>query len=67
MGESPCAFITLRPDCAATPLEIMAFCRERLAGYKVPKTVVFGDIPKTSTGKVQKFALREQANVLNDD
>lgn len=66
-GESPCAFITLRPDCAATPLEIMAFCRERLAGYKVPKTVVFGDIPKTSTGKVQKFALREQANVLNDD
>lgn len=61
-GETPCAFVTLRPGCDLKPSEIIAFCRHKLAGYKVPKTVIFGDIPKTATGKVQKFVLREQAN-----
>jgi fatty-acyl-CoA synthase len=60
-GETPCAFVTLRDGAAATEQEIAAFCRENLARYKVPRTVVFGELPKTSTGKVQKFVLREQA------
>jgi fatty-acyl-CoA synthase len=60
-GEVPCAFIDLKPDAVATAAEIRAFCRERLAGYKIPKMIVFGPIPKTGTGKVQKFLLREAA------
>jgi fatty-acyl-CoA synthase len=67
-GESPCAFVTLKPrkssDPAVTSDEIIAWCRDRLAHYKVPRTVVFGPLPKTSTGKVQKFALREQAREI---
>jgi fatty-acyl-CoA synthase len=63
-GETPCAFVTLKPDAKATAEDIIAFCRENMARYKVPKTVVFGPLPKTSTGKVQKFALREQAKAL---
>ena len=63
-GETPCAFVTLRPDVAATAEEIIAFCRERMARFKAPRTVVFGPLPKTSTGKMQKFALREQARAL---
>jgi fatty-acyl-CoA synthase len=63
-GESPCAFVTLKPGASATPDEIIAFCRANLAGFKVPRTVVFGPLPKTSTGKIQKFALREQARAL---
>jgi fatty-acyl-CoA synthase len=63
-GESPCAFVTLKPGAAATPDEIIAFCRANLAGYKVPRTVIFGPLPKTSTGKIQKFTLREQARAL---
>jgi fatty-acyl-CoA synthase len=63
-GETPCAFITLKPGAAATSQEIMAFCKANLAGFKVPRTVVFGPLPKTSTGKIQKFALREQARGL---
>jgi fatty-acyl-CoA synthase len=63
-GESPCAFVTLRPGATATPEEIIAFSRQHLAHFKCPKTVVFGDLPKTSTGKVQKFVLREQARAL---
>jgi len=63
-GETPCAFVTLKPDASATPKEIIAFCRERLARFKVPRTVVFGPLPKTSTGKMQKFVLREQARAL---
>ena len=63
-GESPCAFVTLKPGASATPDEIIAFCRANLAGFKVPRTVVFGALPKTSTGKIQKFALREQAKGL---
>ena len=63
-GETPCAFVTLRPDVEATAAEIIAFCRERMAHFKAPRTVVFGPLPKTSTGKMQKFALREQARGL---
>ncbi|WP_374303242.1 acyl-CoA synthetase [Ferrovibrio sp.] len=68
-GETPCAFVTLK-DGAKTPAnskgadEIIAFCRERLAKFKVPRTVVFSALPKTSTGKIQKFELREQAKKL---
>jgi fatty-acyl-CoA synthase len=63
-GETPCAFVTLKPGREASPEEIIGFCRERLAHFKVPKTVVFGPLPKTSTGKIQKFVLREQAKAL---
>lgn len=60
-GETPCAFVTLRPGKTATAEDIIAFARTHLAGFKCPKTVVFGELPKTSTGKVQKFVLRELA------
>ena len=60
-GETPCAFVTLKPGAEADAAEIVAWCRKNLAGYKVPKTVIFGPLPKTSTGKIQKFLLREQA------
>jgi fatty-acyl-CoA synthase len=61
-GETPCAFVTLKPDAEpVTADEIVAFCRANLAHYKAPKTVMFGPLPKTSTGKIQKYALREQA------
>jgi fatty-acyl-CoA synthase len=64
-GESPCAFVTLKPGAGeATADEIIAFCRENLAHFKVPRTVVFGELPKTSTGKIQKFVLRERAGRL---
>jgi fatty-acyl-CoA synthase len=60
-GETPCAFVTMKPEAAATAEEIIAFCREHLARFKVPRTVIFGPLPKTSTGKIQKFLLREHA------
>jgi fatty-acyl-CoA synthase len=63
-GETPCAFVTLKPGAAVTEAELIAFCRARLAHFKTPKTVVFGPLPKTSTGKVQKFLLRDQARAL---
>jgi len=63
-GESPCAFVTLRDGESATPEEIVAFCRDMLAHYKAPRSVVFGPLPKTSTGKIQKFVLRERAAAL---
>ena len=64
-GETVCAFVTLRPGAAATDAEeIVDWCRQQVARYKVPRTVVFGPLPKTSTGKVQKFSLRERAKVL---
>ncbi len=64
-GETPCAFVTLKPDSVGTtPEAIIAWCREHLARFKVPKTVVFGPLPKTSTGKIQKFVLRDQARKL---
>jgi len=60
-GETPCAFVTLKPGAAATAEEIIRFLREQLAHFKVPRHVVFGALPKTSTGKIQKFVLRERA------
>ncbi len=64
-GETPCAFVALKPDAPAVDAAaIIAWCREHLAHYKVPKTVVFGPLPKTSTGKIQKFELRERARKL---
>jgi fatty-acyl-CoA synthase len=61
-GESPCAFVTLKPDAGAISADdIIAWCRANLAHYKVPRMVVFGPLPKTSTGKIQKFELRERA------
>jgi fatty-acyl-CoA synthase len=63
-GETPCAFVTLKNGHSATPDDIIAFTRERLARFKCPKTVVFSDLPKTSTGKIQKFVLRERAKAL---
>lgn len=59
-GEVPKAFVTLRPGMTATAEEIIAFCRERIARYKVPRSIEFGPLPRTSTGKVQKFLLREK-------
>jgi len=60
-GETPCAFIELKPDAdVVTEEEIIEFCRENLAHFKCPRHVVFGDLPKTSTGKIQKFILRER-------
>jgi fatty-acyl-CoA synthase len=63
-GETPCAFVTLKAGQNATEVELIAFCRENLAHFKAPKTVVFSDLPKTSTGKIQKFVLRERAKAL---
>ncbi|WP_438274486.1 acyl-CoA synthetase [Nitrobacter sp.] len=61
-GEVPCAFIELKDGAHATEADIIAFCREHIPGFKTPKAVVFGTIPKTSTGKIQKFLLRSQVN-----
>ena len=64
-GETPCAFLEVKDDMPeVTEAEIVAFCRERMARFKVPKRVVFGAVPKTSTGKVQKFVLRELARQM---
>jgi fatty-acyl-CoA synthase len=60
-GETPCAFVTLKEGASADPADIIAFCRERLAHFKAPRHIIFGPLPKTSTGKIQKFALRERA------
>jgi len=60
-GEVPCAFVELKEGAQVTAEEIIAHCRKHLAGFKTPKNVVFGALPKTSTGKIQKFALRQQA------
>jgi len=60
-GETPCAFVELKPGATATAEELIAWCRSHLAAYKCPRHVVFAEIPKTSTGKLQKFKLREKA------
>jgi len=60
-GETPCAFVELKEGGQATESEIIAFCRQHMAHFKVPKRVIFGILPKTSTGKIQKFLLRDQA------
>ncbi|MGJ4881437.1 acyl-CoA synthetase [Bradyrhizobium sp. HKCCYLRH1065] len=61
-GEVPCAFIELKDGAQATEAEIIAYCRSHMSGFKTPKVVVFGPIPKTSTGKIQKFLLRNEVN-----
>ena len=63
-GEVPCAFVELKEGADVTPDDLIAFCRSKLAGFKTPKAVVFCELPKTSTGKIQKFELREQARAL---
>ena len=60
-GETPCAFVLAKPGAELAPDDVLAWCREHLAGFKVPKTVVFGELPKTSTGKIQKYVLRQRA------
>ncbi|CUJ48222.1 acyl-CoA synthetase [Achromobacter sp. 2789STDY5608621] len=65
-GETPCAFVTLKEGASRSADELIAYCREHLARFKTPRTVVFGALPKTSTGKIQKFVLREQAAALAD-
>lgn len=60
-GETPCAFLEIKPDVVVTAEEIIAHCKKHLAGFKVPRAVVFGELPKTSTGKIQKFELRKKA------
>jgi len=63
-GETPCAFVELRPGASASAEELIAWCRSHLAAYKCPRHVVFAEIPKTSTGKLQKFKLREAAKAV---
>src|SRR5688500_18687325 len=60
-GEMPCAFVELKPGAAVSEAELLEFCRGHLARFKLPRAVVFGELPKTSTGKIQKFVLRERA------
>jgi fatty-acyl-CoA synthase len=63
-GETPCAFVQLKPGASVTEEEMIRHCRESLAGFKLPKKVVFGPLPTTATGKIQKFVLRERAKAL---
>ena len=63
-GETPCAFVELAPGKNATEDDIIQFCKENMAGFKRPKHVIFGELPKTSTGKIQKFELRTKAKEL---
>ena len=63
-GETPCAFVTVKPGEEVSEADLIGFCREHIAHYKCPKTVIFTDLPKTATGKIQKFVLRERAKRL---
>jgi fatty-acyl-CoA synthase len=63
-GEVPIAYVTLKPGAAATEAELIAHTRSLLAHFKAPKKIVFGELPKNATGKIQKFVLREQAKKL---
>jgi len=63
-GETPCAFLEMKSGSTASPEDVIQFCRDNLAHYKCPKNIVFTELPKTSTGKIQKFKLREQAKDL---
>jgi fatty-acyl-CoA synthase len=63
-GETPCAFVTLKPGESLDDATLIAWVRDRIAHYKAPKTVVFGPLPKTATGKIQKFVLRDRAKAL---
>jgi fatty-acyl-CoA synthase len=64
-GETPCAFVELKENTKISEQEIIEFCRKHLARFKAPRAVVFGELPKTSTGKIQKFQLRERAKSTN--
>jgi fatty-acyl-CoA synthase len=64
-GETPCAFIELKPGASLAEQEVIEHCRQHLARFKVPKSVVFGELPKTSTGKIQKYLLRERAGSVS--
>ena len=59
-GETPCAFVLLKPDAQITETDLIDYCRNNMARFKAPKHVVFGPLPKTVTGKIQKFVLRQQ-------
>ncbi|MFA6265319.1 MAG: acyl-CoA synthetase [Pseudolabrys sp.] len=63
-GETPCAFVELKPGAQASAEDLTAWCKKQLAGYKVPRHFVFAEIPKTSTGKIQKFRLREMTKAV---
>ena len=63
-GETPCAFVVLKPGAVVNEQQVLEFCRSKLAGYKIPKKIVFSELPKTSTGKIRKSVLREQAKKL---
>jgi fatty-acyl-CoA synthase len=63
-GEVPCAFVELKPGALATAEDLIAYARARLAGFKTPKAVIFGELPKTATGKIQKYELRNRARAL---
>lgn len=63
-GQTPCAFVKLKEGYNVDALELIEFCRNRLPHYMAPKTIVFEDLPKTSTGKIQKFLLREKAKAM---
>jgi fatty-acyl-CoA synthase len=60
-GETPCAFVELKPGAKVSENEMIEFCRGHLARFKAPRAVIFGELPKTSTGKIQKFLLRDKA------
>jgi fatty-acyl-CoA synthase len=60
-GEHPCAFVDLKPGMTMDAAEVIAFCRSNMAHFKAPRTVIFGPLPKTATGKIQKYTLREKA------
>jgi fatty-acyl-CoA synthase len=65
-GETPCAFVEKKPGQEnVSEADLIAFCRENLARFKCPKQIVFRELPKTTTGKIQKFHLREQAKTLD--
>jgi fatty-acyl-CoA synthase len=67
-GEAPCAFVTPKPGAPAmTEADVVQWCRDHLAHFKAPRTVVFGPLPKTSTGKIQKFVLRDRARAMPCD
>jgi fatty-acyl-CoA synthase len=63
-GETPCAVIEFKQGKTATSAELNAFCRQHLAGFKVPKTYLFEEIPKTSTGKIEKYKLRQRVRQI---
>ncbi|MDP6295615.1 MAG: acyl-CoA synthetase, partial [SAR324 cluster bacterium] len=63
-GETPCAFVALKSAATLNENEVIQFCRTKLSGFKIPKKIVFSELPKTSTGKIRKSVLREQAKQL---